>query len=454
MWDEFMKDNQINTTIFSFVPSQYDQILFVQSDNEMLEALKTIQGEIVVAEMEPILKHTKQLILWQYFDSVEQYDYSLLLFAMNNPQNIEKMIESGVLYTWDDVTYEELAPWYYMYGEELSRTMQKKAPKNLLDNQTINRYLNIFWQENAHIAYIAKPEGLFGLENNPLFASFAQSLQTTFAWSKIKRDVQEWSLLLTFNKPIGKPSKKPWKWRLATFVKQSVPMYVEIHDLLTTFEISDAQFSSVFPVLLWEQSAFVSVLSANDLNTLYTALDSPFSLTIARSNIPWLWWVWATLMFSNSDIFTIFQKVWPFMKAWLEETVGMGSLRVQQWTDIWAFSIAWDNAFIPDTDLLRIERKNWWVEVAILGWKSDIPANRDASLASAMEHDEHAMVWFYIDITQMNTLFQTMNSWINLLWLPMPSTMNADSADPVQMKWSIVLQEWWKELKIKFATDQ
>jgi hypothetical protein len=46
--------------------------------------------------------------------------------------------------------------------------------------------------------------------------------------------------------------------------------------------------------------------------------------------------------------------------------MGVGSILVEQGSDIWSFSVRVDNEFIGNIEILRIERKNDLVELAIL----------------------------------------------------------------------------------------
>jgi hypothetical protein len=405
-----------------------------------------------VQEIEPLLKHTRQLIMRQYFDSIQQEEYWLLIFAMDSLDHAQKMIDSGVLLTWDDVLFESVAPWYFIYWDAVSRQRQKYSTKNLLENETIQDYIKTFIQNEAHIWFIAKPEWLFGLENTQLFGSFANALESSFTWSKVWSENQDGALILTFDKAVANLKTRSRQSDLGTKFQQWTPMYVELHNLLSTFGVTENKFVSIMPTLLWEQSPFSAVLSKKDLYALFTALDSPFSVSIQQSTIPGLWSAWAIIVFSDPQIFTVFQKTWPFIKAWLEETMGVGSILVEQGSDIWSFSVRVDNEFIGNIEILRIERKNDLVELAILWAKRLMPAKRDQSVGSKVTVERDAIASFLIDVTAMSSLFQGYASWMNLLWMALPQNFTLEN-DAVLMKWSIRVEKSGRQIHIRYAAD-
>ena len=78
-------------------------------------------------EVRPLLEQVDELVVWQYFDWIEQDEFTLLFFAVEDEFDWVQFQDSGILATGDGVTYTSLGNNMYVYGDITSRAYRDRV---------------------------------------------------------------------------------------------------------------------------------------------------------------------------------------------------------------------------------------------------------------------------------------------------------------------------------------
>ena len=442
----------VDSALLSYAPQVYDQVLFVRSDDDLADGLWAVQGELFLDEVRPLLEQVDELVVWQYFDWIEQDEFTLLFFAVEDEFDWVQFQDSGILATGDGVTYTSLGNNMYVYGDITSRAYRDRVWGGFDQLPSTQEYLTIFAQERAHLAFFSQPEWLLGMENTATLAPFADALESSFAWSRLSPHEQAGALILTFAQPLWRTPTSRFTSRLAERFVAGQPLFLEIQQLLHVLQVSEMQFTSLLPVLVGGDSPYNALLSSNDMSILYRALNNNIALSITRSDMPGLAGVGVHLVFAERELFTVLQKFWPFIRSWLEEMLWVGGVRVEQWQDIWLYSLALDSDVLWTTQLLRLERTDDAVDITLL-WSDDVYATPgDTTMRSLLRVPRDAFLAFAIDMVGLSNLSTVLTSGIDIFGVGL-TEYDYTTGQPMLMMWHIDFQEWWRQLVISFSTQ-
>lgn len=327
-----------NGSVLFEVPAVYDQLLYAFPDKDMLEGLEKVWHLAALSGTEELLNSTRQLAVWQYVTNAQEP--LVLLFLDVLPDfSFDRAQQMGILATGDGVRYERIENNRYVYGDEASLAYyHTQQSGSVLDTEIGKEFIQTFTEKNAHIGFLSQPASLLEMQKNVRVQQFAQKLEWTFARSRLSAKEQQWEITLRFKESMVKAPLAPFVPKLADDVGENVGVYIEMHDLLWLFGVSETQVTSLLPLLVQQAGGvYANLLWPDDRATL--ASVARWNIWITFAPVEGVPWAALRIQFSDKAMYTTLQKLAPFVSGLLEGYAGAGAVRTEKWQNIQRWSI-------------------------------------------------------------------------------------------------------------------
>jgi hypothetical protein len=243
--------------------------------------------------------------------------YSVLLLAGNEQFSIDQVQALWLLYF--DTGYEsrQIDNNLWLYGDSASVAYFSTPTIPLSDLPEVQNVLRNAEQKNASVLFFSKPGTQLG--NDPLALAFASKLHYTALYGTPSIDKSIGSMVLQFTWTNFMKSDSIFTPQYTNNLTQNTILYLEGKNLLSTFWLTDTQFSLWFPLLLGQAVPWVdSLLSADQISALYEAFNKNLGiiLNVTENTL----WVWLHLRLGSPTAYEsliALQPMWRMLANWL-----------------------------------------------------------------------------------------------------------------------------------------
>jgi hypothetical protein len=205
--------------------------------------------------------------------------YSVLLLEGNEQFSIDQVQALWLLYF--DTGYEsrQIENNLWLYGDSASVAYFSTPTVPLSDLPEIQTVLRNAEQKQASVLFFSKPGTQLGTD--PLTLAFAKKLQYTALYGTPSIDKSVGSMVLQFTWTNFTNSDSIFTPQYTDNLTQNTILYLEGKNLLSTFWLTDTQFSLWFPLLLGQAVPWVdTLLSADQISALYEAFNKQLGIIL------------------------------------------------------------------------------------------------------------------------------------------------------------------------------
>lgn len=198
--------------------------------------------------------------------------YSALLLAGNEQFSIDQVQALGLLYfdTWYESKQLESNLW--LYGDKDSVAYFSTVTTPLTDAPEVQQVVQQAKNKQASVLFFSKPWTQLGTD--PLTLAFAQKLQYTALYWTPTINNSKWTMILQFTGTNFANSDQVFTPQHNDKLTNNTVLYLEGKNLLSTFWLTNTQFSLWFPLLLGQTIPWVeNLLSATQISELYEAFN-------------------------------------------------------------------------------------------------------------------------------------------------------------------------------------
>lgn len=365
----FQHNRTVGASLLSEVPGVYDQVLYAVPDDEMYEWLQKVWNITSLSGTKELLATTNELVVWQYAPQGggEEDAFVLLFLDVRDDFSFEKAKEMWILATGEDVAYERLGGSRYVYGDKLSlEYLHDYTSGSALEDEVGEDFIDAFVENHAHIGFLSQPWGLLQGQTNPFVQQFADKLQWTYARSRLGKDTQQAKIIFRFKEQMLKEPKTAFVPVLWKNVPEDVALYVELHDLLGLFGINETQVTWLLPLLAQQAGGdYAGVLGPNDRQSLANIAKWALSITVAPTGtVPGMG---IRVIVADKWLYTIFQKIAPFVRTLLEAYSGTWSVRMEQGQQVSRWMVTLGGTWGMSFPVLTVTQTGEGTQIDILG---------------------------------------------------------------------------------------
>lgn len=215
--------------------------------------------------------------------------YSILLLAGNEKFSIDQVQALWLLYFDTGYESKEVANNLRLYGDKDSVDYFSTVTSPLTDTKEVKEVLQQAKNKQASVLFYSKPGTQLG--NDPLTLAFARKLQYTALYWNPSVANSKWTLVLQFTWTNFTKSDEVFTPLHYDKLTSNTVLYLEGKNLLSTFWLTDTQFSLWFPLLLGQTIPGIeNLLSANQVSALYESINKQIGIILnVTENTFWLW---------------------------------------------------------------------------------------------------------------------------------------------------------------------
>ena len=281
--------------VFWHIPSDFDQLLFIEVDDNIIDLLWTQYGDAtpVVDEFEAI----ESVLIWQSAEGVEGES---LLFVEGEWVDIAQLAALGLVALDAEYTTKELTPWLQVHGQTsvVDSNDYTWLWSDRLTTDFAQLYADAWW--NFHFLSRPTTQGIAWLA-----LQFSSKLDGTiwslYLWNKLPHGEAK----MLFGDGVVTSSNESWEWRAGN---GDVPIHVSLHGISDIFWVDSGMIKTFLPLIagqfLWDS---FSLLSDNDIDTFVESLAGSLSLDIVPSIIG----MWGRLVVENTEMYKVFETMHP-----------------------------------------------------------------------------------------------------------------------------------------------
>lgn len=374
--------------IFDVVPSNFDQLLYLDIDEDLISLLQTQYWENtpIIDEFRKI----SQIAVWQRGGN----DPQSLLFFDAEELNINQLSALWIVPLDDTYQLYNIQPWIQVYGQ-----------KSVVESQTFQGSYS--WELFELFAdKIATNRGNFSFISLPigewlawLALQFGSKLQWTIWTFDLWLALPTWDAYMLFKEWVIKDSNQSWTSRVSN---EAIPISVSTNWIVKMLWLDSMVTKSMLPLLLgqllWDS---FSLLSQDDLDTIITALWGSLTLEI----LPSLLWTWWRLIADNVDVYRVFDSLFPVLDwtikarafSWsvIEEEKTASSMKRTNTVSVWSWEVVWvpileitqgadysqfSMLFVDEIPLWDQSKSNPWstvatalIDIELLAWLMGLP---------------------------------------------------------------------------------
>lgn len=413
--------------IFASLPDWFDQLMYVQVDDQIIDLV-----ELQYWEQSPIaleFEKIESLVLWQ--TSAGDAPYTMLAIDPVPQAEIDTN-QLAVLWLTAGAGYE-----FRSLGD-----LQMYAETSFFDNFSFAGV-----QDHKLLSQIQPKD----LTRNVVFVSlpisgqtwrvaqFANRLQWTIVSADIGTSLPIGLARLIFDDWFVPDLSGQWDWT-STIWSPDSPIHLSAHSLSSLFGIQARLLESFLPILLpqfvWGS---LSLLSADDYKILSQALWGVLSLDMVPSPAG----RWGRLSIADPKVYWLFEKIYPalddFITSWPSQDATIASTKQQsRMTWMTSFDAGGENVTLPLLDISR-DTDATTIEYLML---SDLDLAIDNTNKNSYPPETLA-VW--------SVDFATLSSIVPALWVIWWSAQSAvDISQRPQLQLEIISDPQSNQIRIEF----
>ncbi len=383
-----------NINTFDILPSNFSKISYIKVNNKILNFLPN------KSEIKTILTGFKDITLWSLISGEKTY----IVFIWTPKNNFEKIKKEII---------EKIKNINPNFSEKIE--IEKKFNKILIgskqDLQTFLKLPHNFKTTKIYKHLPQKYDWLIAVNFNKL--NINQNLYETNYYYK-NLDFWIWYININENNDINSSLKIYFKKKLNfnkpqidkklfKFISKNDFIDIIIWNWLQTFKISKQQLSLLYPFLSKELPQ-LNIISPNQFTELiYNTLQN-FEIKITDWNN--IFWIWVSIIFSGNNLFEIWKKFMPFIKQYLNSTLGSW-FKIKETDD--KISIISTSKWQIWFSLIKIDliKQNNYTVLQIL---EPVMSNQTNKIISKYKNYENGIIFLYINIWKILNKLYTLNT--------------------------------------------
>lgn len=284
-------------SLFSLFPSDFDQLLFIDVDDDIIDLLGTQYGEDT-----PVVQEFRWIeSIWIRQASARDEGQNLLFVQWSNV-DINQLAALGLIpLDWNYVT-KSLGNNVQVYGEK--DTIDSKDYNWVVWDKVIQEFWILYNEVKWNFSFVSRPttEGLAWLA-----IQFSSKLLWTVWVLDLGNKLPSWEAKMLFSDWVVKSSPDDWNARKAW---SNIPIHVSLHWVTDLLWVNTTMIKTFLPLLLSQYLGdWASLLTDKSLDTILTALQGAVSLDL----VPSLLWMWWRLVLETPDVFNVFDTMYPVL---------------------------------------------------------------------------------------------------------------------------------------------
>lgn len=400
-------------SLLRYLPNTVDQVMKIDITPETIAFLRNSNQWVDEQSLTSVLESLTSIVIAQAPKWTEEV-YSVLLLAGNEKFSIDQVQALWLLYF--DTWYEskQIENNLRLYGDKESVTYYTSITNPLSNEKEVQQVMKQAAEANASVLFFSKPWSQLG--DDPLALAFAKKLQYTALYGTPSITHSKWVMVLQFTGTNFTESSEIFTPQYTDKLTSNTVIYLEWKNLLSTFWVSDTQFSLWFPLLLWQSLPGVEeLLSAEQISNLYEALNKQLGIILDATESTF--GLWIHLRFWTEKAYDSLLALQPAWRSLASSFMWSGNIREENSDTNWTLSIdipspsmsGEETEQIPwfSLPLITIEKNTNSTTLSILPSMSENPWT---TLKNDLMYTSNSLITFRYDA---NPLLQM--AWVNPL---------------------------------------
>ncbi len=314
--------------IFSVMPSNFDQILYFDIDEDLISLMETQYGANTPVAQE--FSRIESLALWQTVSGVE---WESLLFVQGKEVDVQQLAALGLVALDQSYETRNITSDIQVYGQKW--LLDSKDFTWLTSSDITANFSTLLKNVGWNFWFISTPSnsGLWGLA-----MQFANKLVGTVWVIDLWNKLPSWEVHMLFKDGVVKKWDSQWT---ALSNSSETPLSLSTNNLSSLLWLDSAMLQTFLPLLLqpvlWDGA---SLLSSSDIKTLVQSMAWTMNLAL----VPNILWMWRRLSVDTSDAFSVFDSMYPVLDGYVKTTLF-------SWTQVDLVKeeslISWNTAISP-----------------------------------------------------------------------------------------------------------
>lgn len=243
---------------------------------ETVEFLRNSNQWFDEASFTAVLETLTNIVIAQAPRGTEEV-YSALLLAGNEQFSIDQVQALGLLYFDTGYESKQLENNLWLYGDKDSVAYFSTVTTPLTDAPEVQQVVQQAKNKQASVLFFSKPWTQLGTD--PFTLAFAQKLQYTELYGTPTSNNSKWTMILQFTGTNFTNSDQVFTPQHADKLTNNTVLYLEGKNLLSTFWLTDTQFSLWFPLLLGKTIPWVeNLITSSQISALYQAFNKQLGI--------------------------------------------------------------------------------------------------------------------------------------------------------------------------------
>ena len=322
-------------SLLRYLPSSVDQVMMIDITPETKEFLRNSNQWFDEASFTAVLDTLTNIVIAQaprWADDV----YSALLLGGNEQFSIDQVQALGLLYFDTGYESKQIENNLWLYGDKDSVAYFSAITTPLTDMPEVQTVVKQAKNQQASVLFFSKPWSQIG--NDPLTLAFAKKLQYTALYGTPSITSSKGTMVLQFSGTNFTNSDQVFTPQYTDKLTDHTVLYLEGKNLLSTFWLTDTQFSLWFPLLLGQSIPWVeNLLSADQISALYQALNKQLGIILNVTENTF--WLWLHLRLWSPQAYEGLLSLQPAWRTLASTFMWSGNIREENTPDSWTLSI-------------------------------------------------------------------------------------------------------------------
>jgi len=401
-------------SLLRYLPNTVDQVMKIDINPETINFIRNSNQGFDEQSFTNVLESLTSIVIAQapkWADDV----YSVLLLAGNEKFSIDQVQALGLLYFDTGYESKQIEDNMRLYGDKASVAYYSSIPAPLSNEKEIQTVLKQANEQKASVLFFSKPGEQLG--NDPLTLAFAKKLQYTALYGTPSINKSKWTMVLQFSGTNFNESGEIFTPQHTDKLTDNTVVYLEGKNILSTFWLTDTQFSLWFPLLLGQSLPWIDkLLSVNQISDLYEALNKQLGIILNVTENTF--GIWLHLRFWTAKAYDSLLTLQPARRSLASSFMWSGNIHEENTENSWTLSIDLPNQWTStgnDTGdaedssfslpLITLERNANNTTLSILPSTSE-----GTSIKNDLKYESNSLVTFRYD---PNPLMQM--AWVNPL---------------------------------------
>ncbi len=297
--------------LFSVIPNDFDQLLMIDVDENVLELVATQYGETT-----PIAKEFEWIDTIVIRQKGSAQTWENLLFVQGDEVNINQLAALWIVALDPDYQSFELTENVQVYGEKA--LVDSKIYNGVKGDELLQEFWKLYTKSGGNFNFLSRPWGEW---LQWLAIQFAAQLKWTVGSISIGNKLPTGEASMLFKDGVV-PSRSD-SWSARAWSPES-PIHVATHGLTELLWLDKTLVKTFLPILLTQYLGdWAALFTDSHYDSLIQWLNGSVSLDV----VPSLIGMWGRLVVEDPQVFSIFDSLYPVLD-------GAVKTKMFAWTEI------------------------------------------------------------------------------------------------------------------------